>query len=117
MLTIEITEQKFNRLVLYLPTLSHIWIGFMKIGGSLDNITLAEVQQDKSLCGESSNEVCQREDYYSPRSASLPPHIVLSRSQNACMGLQESAACPTKDDDIGVSSRNVKGSTEKTKRK
>ena len=36
-----------------------------------------------------------------------PPHIVLNLSQNACMDLQESADCPTKDDDFGVSSYKV----------
>ena len=54
----------------------------------------------------SRNGVCQREDYNSPRSASLPPDIVLSRSQNARKDLRESADGPTKDDDIGFSSRN-----------
>ena len=33
------------------------------------------------------------------------------------MGLQESAGCPTKDDDIGVSSWNLGGSTKTRKGK
>ncbi|KAF6233479.1 hypothetical protein HO173_008411 [Letharia columbiana] len=48
---------------------------------------------------------------------SLLPFIALSRSQDACMDLQEFADCPTKDDDIGVSSWNARGSTERRKRR
>lgn len=42
-------------------------------------------------------------------------HCSKPKPERMC-GLQESADCPTKDDDIGFSSWNVKGSTEKNKR-
>ena len=86
------------------------------IGVDLLKLISADRQGSNSVCAVGAVWELVREKIIIRHDPLRSPTHCFEPKPERMYGLQESADCPTKDDDIGFSSWNAEGSTQKRKR-